>query len=106
LAFSWHLKLLNKKRFSLEKHRMTAVKQDPAAAFSDPTPASAPDETGGLGLLDFVSPLCYGFNTFPLGRTGIAWNIALRRLPRNSACAFRPAYCRAYSYKAGVSARF
>jgi hypothetical protein len=33
---------------------------------------------GWLSYLNILSPLYYGFNSFPLGKTGIEWNIALR----------------------------
>jgi hypothetical protein len=33
---------------------------------------------GWLSLLNIFSPLYYGFNSFPLGKTGIEWNVALR----------------------------
>lgn len=32
---------------------------------------------GWLSFFNFVSPLLYGFNSFPLGNTGYDWNIAL-----------------------------
>jgi hypothetical protein len=32
---------------------------------------------GWLSWLNIVSPLYYGFNSFPLGKTGIEWNVAL-----------------------------
>jgi hypothetical protein len=33
---------------------------------------------GWLSLLNYVSPMLYGFNSFPFGKTGFEWNIALR----------------------------
>jgi hypothetical protein len=33
---------------------------------------------GWLSFLNYFSPLYYGFNSFPLGKTGIEWNFALR----------------------------
>jgi hypothetical protein len=35
-------------------------------------------QQGWLSYLNIVSPLYYGFNSFPLGKTGIEWNVALR----------------------------
>jgi hypothetical protein len=32
---------------------------------------------GWLSYLNIISPLYYGFNSFPLGKTGIEWNVAL-----------------------------
>jgi hypothetical protein len=33
---------------------------------------------GWLSCLNYASPMLYGFNNFPLGKTGIEWNFALR----------------------------
>jgi hypothetical protein len=33
---------------------------------------------GWLSYLNLISPLYYGFNSFPLGKTGLEWNFALR----------------------------